>query len=67
MKSPDDCRQHAQECVELAQSADPVKRARLLSLAQSWLRLADEAAVYQGAAAELKGHTPGARKPEPPP
>ena len=36
---------HAQECVELAQNASEPQRAKLLELAQAWIRLADEGAL----------------------
>jgi hypothetical protein len=44
MPSADDYRGHASECVRLAQNAqNPVDKALLLRMAESWLRLAEQA------------------------
>jgi hypothetical protein len=42
MNSPEEFRRNADECVRLAkETIDPDHRASLLSMAQSWRRLAD--------------------------
>jgi hypothetical protein len=42
MNSPEEFRRHADECVKLArETTNPEHRASLLSMAQSWRRLAD--------------------------
>jgi hypothetical protein len=44
MASADDYRRHASECVRLAQaSKNPGDKALLLRMAETWLRLAEEA------------------------
>ncbi|HEY7244821.1 MAG TPA: hypothetical protein VH678_13180 [Xanthobacteraceae bacterium] len=44
MPSADDYRRHASECVRLAQNArSPTDKALLLKMAETWLRLAEQA------------------------
>ena len=44
MPSADDYRRHATECVRLAQNAqNPADKALLLKMAETWLRLAEQA------------------------
>ncbi len=44
MPPADDYRRHASECVRLAQNAqNPGDKALLLKMAETWLRLADQA------------------------
>jgi hypothetical protein len=44
MPSGDDYRRHASECVRLAQnSQNPADKALLLKMAETWLRLAEQA------------------------
>jgi hypothetical protein len=44
MPSADDYRRHAIECVRLAQNAqNPADKALLLKMAETWLRLAEQA------------------------
>lgn len=44
MPSADDYRRHASECVRLAQNAqNPADKALLLKMAETWLRLAEQA------------------------
>ena len=44
MRAPDQYRQHADECVRVAQMiTDPVDKALLLQMAQTWRRLAERA------------------------
>ena len=43
MLSAEECRQHAKECVELAQAVGERQKPKLLKLAEHWLALADEA------------------------
>ena len=44
MPAPDQYRQHADECVRVAQMiTDPVDKALLLQMAQTWRRLAERA------------------------
>ena len=42
MLSAEDCRQHANECVELAQAVGEPEKPKLLKLALDWLTLADQ-------------------------
>jgi hypothetical protein len=40
---PNECREHAKHCLELAESAPPlIAKIRFQGLAHSWLRLADD-------------------------
>jgi hypothetical protein len=48
MPSADDYRRHASECVRLAQHVHtPADKALLLKMAETWLRLADQAEYRQ--------------------
>jgi hypothetical protein len=58
MGTPAEFRKYAEECVELAQKAHSVShRDLMLSMAETWLRLADQAqreAEWKAAAGPLK-------------
>lgn len=42
---PEECREHAKHCLELAkQAASPLAKAQFESLAQTWMRLAGDIA-----------------------
>ena len=42
---PEECREHAKHCLELAkQAASPLPKAQFESLAQTWMRLAGDIA-----------------------
>ena len=45
MLYPEQYRQRAKDCVELAQNMREPERQQLLSIAEAWLRLADETAA----------------------
>lgn len=47
MLYPEQYRQRARDCVELAQNMREPERQQLLNIALAWLRLADEAAAYE--------------------
>ena len=42
MLSAEDCRQHANECVELARAVSEPEKPKLFKLAAAWLTLADQ-------------------------
>ena len=47
MLYPEQYRQRARDCVELAQNMREPERRQLLSIAEAWLRLADETAAEE--------------------
>jgi hypothetical protein len=47
MLYPEQYRQRAKDCVELAQNMREPERQQLLSIAEAWLRLADETAAEE--------------------
>ena len=47
MLYPEQYRQRARDCVELAQNMREPERQQLLAIAQAWLRLADETAAEE--------------------
>ena len=52
---PKECRQHALNCVRLAQtSASPQAREHFANLARTWIRLADELETTQAFLAALE-------------
>ena len=57
--SPDECRRRACECIALAQKmANPANKLQLLIIAQSWLNLADRAAVESASIPSLGNVSP---------
>ena len=47
MLYPEQYRQRARDCVELAQNMREPERQQLLAIVQAWLRLADETAAEE--------------------
>jgi hypothetical protein len=52
---PQECRQHALKCLELAKTASAPMKARFLEMAQTWTKLANDLEGMQRLLIQIEG------------